>query len=208
MGQTHILVLGTRNRKKGKELLALLGPHGFELRTLADFSNAIDVVEDGDTFAANALKKASQQASQLGHWVLGEDSGLEVDSLDGRPGVWSARYSGDDATDESNNRLLLEELADVPLARRTARYVCHMTVCDPQGNPQIDCEAYCRGRIQLQPAGNAGFGYDPLFEIIEYHQTFGQLGAAVKSRISHRARAMRQVVPPLIRLARLRFGLV
>jgi len=195
------LVLGTRNRKKGEEIAVLLAPHGLRLRTLADFTEAVDVVEDGESFAANAVKKASQQARRLSRWALGEDSGLEVDLLDGRPGIRSARYSGDDATDESNNRLLLEELGDAPLPKRTARYVCHMTLCNPESDVRFDCEAYCRGRIRFAPAGDAGFGYDPLFEIIEYHKTFGQLGSEVKSQISHRARAMAMLLPNLIALA-------
>ena len=107
MSAAKILVLGTANRKKGLELADLLTPAGLELRTLADFPQAIAVVEDGDTFAANAALKAIQQAKHLGHWVLADDSGLAVDALDGAPGVRSARYSGVGATDTSNNRLLL-----------------------------------------------------------------------------------------------------
>ena len=108
MNQPHLLVLGTRNRNKVTELADLLGPHGLELRTLADFSQAIDVVEDGQTFADNAAKKAVQQSQVLRHWVLGEDSGLVVDVLDGAPGVFSARFSGAGATDQANNSFLLE----------------------------------------------------------------------------------------------------
>ena len=193
-----LLVLGTGNRKKGVELSQLLSPFGFELKTLADFDNAIDVVEDGDSFAANAQKKAQQQALHLGEWVLGEDSGLCVDALDGRPGIYSARYSGDGATDESNNALLLQELAGVPLHKRTAHYVCHMSLSDDQGNVVIDCEDICRGRIIEQPRGEGGFGYDPLFELAEYHMTFGEMGVSVKAMLSHRSRAMRRFVPQLL----------
>jgi XTP/dITP diphosphohydrolase len=200
MNQPHLLVLGTRNRNKVTELAELLGPHGLELRTLADFSQAIDVVEDGQTFADNAAKKAVQQSQVLRHWVLGEDSGLVVDALDGAPGVFSARFSGAGATDQANNAFLLERLADVPLAKRTAHYVCHMTLADPLGNLRAECEAYCRGRILPQPAGDGGFGYDPLFEVVEYGRTFGQLGNVVKGVLSHRGRAVRQIVPQLVRL--------
>ncbi|HYW80437.1 MAG TPA: non-canonical purine NTP pyrophosphatase [Thermoguttaceae bacterium] len=196
-----LLVLGTANRKKGLELVELLAPVGVELRTLADFPNAIEVVEDGTTFAENAALKAVEQARHLGHWVLGEDSGLIVDALDGRPGVFSARYSGPDATDASNNELLLKELGETPTARRTARYVCHMTLSDPEGVIRAESEAYCHGRILNEPHGTGGFGYDPLFEIGEYHRSFGELGSVTKACLSHRARAAGQLLPQLFPLA-------
>ncbi len=195
-----ILVLGTSNRKKGQEMARLLAPLGIELRTLADFPQAIDVVEDGQTFAENAAKKAVQQARHLDHWVLAEDSGLMVDALDGEPGIYSARFSGPEATDESNNRLLLERLGEIPLEKRTARYVCHMTLCDPTGQVRAESEASCRGRIVFEPQGTHGFGYDPLFEVVEYHRTFGQLEAIVKSQLSHRARAAAELIPQLMSL--------
>ncbi len=201
MSPTRILVLGTHNRKKGKELQWLLAPYGFQLKTLADFPDAITVTEDGDSFTENASSKATQQARHLKQWVVGEDSGLMVDILDGAPGIYSARYSGKDANDESNNRHLLNQLADTPLAQRTAHYVCHITLADPQGEIRADCEAYCCGRIAIEPKGSAGFGYDPLFEMVEYHRTFGELGETVKSVLSHRSRAISQLVPPILALA-------
>src|SRR4051794_25478264 len=186
------LVLGTHNRKKGIELLELLGPWGFRLITLADVPNSIEVEETGETFAANAALKACEQARHLKRWVLGEDSGLAVDALKGAPGVYSARFSGPNATDERNNQLLLEKLGDLPLERRTAHYVCHATLSDPDGNIRAESEGYCSGRIRHAHAGAGGFGYDPLFEIVEYHRTFGELGPAVKAALSHRARAIRE----------------
>ncbi len=194
------VVLGTHNRKKGLELRDLLAPAGFEPVTLADMPDAIEVVENGDTFAANAALKACQQARHLQRWVLGEDSGLAVDALDGAPGVYSARFSGPGATDESNNRMLLQKLGETPLEKRTAHYVCHVTLSDPQGNIRAEAEGYCHGRIRFEPAGTYGFGYDPLFEIIEYHRTFGEMGQCVKEALSHRARAIRQLIPVMIRL--------
>ena len=131
--------------------------------------------EDGETFAANAAIKASQQARHLGHWVLADDSGLVVEALSGAPGVFSARYSGPDATDDSNNRKLLQQLADVPPQQRTARFVCHICLADPSGTVRAESNASCCGRIISEPLGVGGFGYDPLFEIVEYHCTFGQL---------------------------------
>lgn len=196
------LILGTHNRKKGVELQQLLDPFGFELKTLAEVSNAIEVVEDGDSFQANAHLKATQQALNLGAWVLGEDSGIRVDALGGEPGIYSARFSGEGATDDRNNAFLLEKLKGVPTAKRTAHYVCHMSLSDPDGNVRVDCEEICRGRILQAPRGAGGFGYDPLFEIPEYHATFGELGAAVKAMLSHRSRAMRQFVPQLLKATR------
>ena len=200
--KTFTLVLGTRNLKKRRELEYLLGPYGIQLKTLDEFPAAIEVEEIGATFQENAELKATVQARLLGCWVLGEDSGLSVDALDGKPGIYSARFSGEDATDAKNNALLLEKLTGVPLAKRTAWYTCHMTLADPEGNVRIDCEGRCYGRILTKEIGSAGFGYDPMFEIPEYHQTFGQLGDAVKSLLSHRARANRVFVPQLLALIR------
>jgi XTP/dITP diphosphohydrolase len=194
------LVIGTHNRKKGVELAELLAPQGFSVVTLADLPEAIEVVEDGDTFEANARLKASQQAVHLGRWVLADDSGLEVDALGGAPGVYSARFAGPTATDDDNNRLLLEKLAKTPLEKRTARYVCHVAVADPAGQIQAESHDVCGGRIRLEHSGTNGFGYDPLFELIEYHQTFGELGTHVKQALSHRSRALRAIVPKLLAL--------
>lgn len=195
-----ILVLGTHNEKKRRELAALLVGLDLRLETLGSYPDALEVVEDGDSFAANARLKASQQAIHLGRWVLGEDSGLAVDALDGRPGIYSARFAGESATDDDNNRRLLEELGDLPPARRAAHYDCHMTLSDPLGVVQAEAHGVCQGRIRAQPAGSAGFGYDPLFELPEYHRTFGELGPAAKAMLSHRARAMRKLAPQVARL--------
>jgi XTP/dITP diphosphohydrolase len=195
-----ILVLGTANRKKGLELAELVAPLGLEVRTLPDFPQAVSVAETGDTFAANAALKAVEQATHLGQWVLADDSGLAVDALGGAPGVYSARYAGPDASDEDNNHHLLAELANVPLERRTAHYVCHATLADPAGAIRAEAEDYCHGRILADYRGAGGFGYDPLFEIIEYHRTFGELSATVKAVLSHRGRAMRRLLPAFRRL--------
>ena len=195
------LVIGTRNRKKGAEIIELLAPHGFNVVTLAEVPDAVDVEESGDTFAANAALKATLQAKHLGRWVLADDSGIEVDALGGAPGVLSARFAGPDATDEENNRLLLAKLGNTPLEKRTARYVCHVTVADRSGAIRAESHDICRGRIRLAPAGTNGFGYDPLFELVEYHRTFGELGPHVKRALSHRSRALRAILPQLVALA-------
>jgi XTP/dITP diphosphohydrolase len=192
------IVLGTRNQGKRRELAELLAPLGIQLSTLADHPQAIDVEETGTTFAENARLKSTVQATRLGQWVLGEDSGLTVDALDGAPGVFSARFAGPTATDESNNALLRERLAGVPPERRGAQYHCHLTLADPQGVVHIEASGTCRGRIATEPRGTSGFGYDPLFEILEYHATFGELGPSIKSVISHRAKAIRQFVSLLL----------
>ena len=197
---SFLLVLGTHNQKKRRELELLLSDYSMEIKTLGDFPEAIEVEETGQTFAENACLKAVEQARNLGQWVLGEDSGLSVDALNGEPGVYSARYSGVGATDERNNQKLLEALGDTPLEKRTARYTSHLALADPRGEVQIECQDHCEGLIRLEPAGSAGFGYDPLFEVREYHRTFAQMGDAVKSVLSHRARAFRKLVPRLVQL--------
>ena len=195
-----LLVLGTTNRKKVVELRELLSPFGVTLKTLADYSDVIEVEETGSTFGENAALKAVAHAQHLREWVLGEDSGLAVDALQGAPGVYSARFAGPDATDEKNNLKLLRDLEGVPLEKRTAHYVCHATLADTTGQVRAESVGYCHGRILLAPNGTDGFGYDPLFEIPEYHRTFGQLGLAVKGVLSHRSRAIRGLIPQLLRV--------
>src|SRR3990172_5313714 len=135
-----LLVLGTTNRKKGQELAELLSDLPLDVKTLGDFPEAPQVLEDGQTFADNAAKKASELARALKSWVLGEDSGICVDALGGRPGVYSARYAGPAAGDEANNRKLLAELRETPDEKRTASYVCTMAVSDPSGQIRAEAE--------------------------------------------------------------------
>jgi len=191
------LVFGTGNRKKAAELADLAAPLGLKLFTLADFPAPLAVDETGASFADNAALKASQQAIHLRRWVLGDDSGLVVDALRGAPGVFSARYAGPTATDADNRQKLLAELAGVPTARRTAHFVCHLALSDPSGVIRATSAARCQGRIRETESGSGGFGYDPLFEIVEYHRTFGELSPQVKSVLSHRARAMFAILPAL-----------
>lgn len=194
------LVLGTGNRHKVSELREMLPQATLQLISLADIAGSIDVDETGDTFGENARLKSSEQAKHLGRWVLAEDSGLSVDALAGRPGVFSARFAGKHGDDEANNRLLLQELSAIPVDRRGASFTCHIAVADPSGEIRLEAVGICRGTIAMSPSGEGGFGYDPLFVIPEYHLTFAQLGAAVKNVLSHRSRALRQLVPRLTQL--------
>lgn len=194
------LVLGSHNRKKKAELTALLAPLGFEIHDLSEFPNSIDVTETGLTFTENSHQKASEQAKILKMWVIGEDSGLEVEALGGRPGVFSARYAGEEHDDEKNNDKLLAELSGVPTEKRGARYVCHISLSDPSGVIRAESENYCCGRIRTERHGSNGFGYDPLFEIVEYHKTFGELSPEIKACISHRACALREFSEKLLQL--------
>jgi len=194
------LVLGTHNTKKRDELRTLLPDDRIELLSLDVFPDAIEVVEDGETFEQNAAKKATEQAKHLGRWVMAEDSGLSVDALSGAPGVHSARFAGRHGDDEANNDKLLDALQGVPDERRGAHYTCRLCLADPHGNVREQAEGICRGRIAHERAGSAGFGYDPLFVIPEYHRTFGELGPAVKQALSHRSRALGALIPQLLRL--------
>ncbi len=194
------LVIATRNPKKCREVVELLDGHNAHVHHVGEFDPVPEVIEDGETFAENAAKKASQTAAFLKMWTIGEDSGLIVDALGGAPGVYSARYSGADATDASNNQKLIEELSDVPDHQRSARYLCHIALSDPQGIVQLHVERTCRGLITHTPRGMNGFGYDPYFLIEEYHQTFGELSPQVKKVLSHRARAFHAFIPRMIEL--------
>jgi XTP/dITP diphosphohydrolase len=195
-----VLVVGTRNPKKREEILEILGDPGVELRDLTSWPDAPDVVEDGATFVDNARKKAVELARHLRQWVLGEDSGLVVPGLNGRPGVYSARYAGKQGDDAANNARLLAELAPLPEDRRAAYYVCTAALADPEGEVRAVVEGRCHGVITREPRGTGGFGYDPLFLIPEYHRTFGELSPRVKHALSHRGRALAQLRPVIRRL--------
>ncbi len=188
------LYLGTNNRKKIIELVTLLEPRGFEIKVPADFPDVYDVDETGVTFVENARIKAVSQARHRGMWTVGEDSGLCVPALGGRPGVYSARFSGPAANDNTNNELLLKEMHPLTKEQRRAYYVSTIVLSDPDGGIHIETQGECWGRVLPEPRGQGGFGYDPLFEIEEYHQTFAEMGLGVKRAISHRARALRAFV--------------
>jgi XTP/dITP diphosphohydrolase len=191
------LVLASRNAKKRKEMESLVAPLGIVVRSFDDFPAAPDVEETGSTFAENAALKASTVAQAIGRWTLADDSGIAVDALDGAPGVYSARFAGEQGDDDANNAKLLELLRNVPDELRGAAFVCHLALADPAGEIRLSVEKRCRGMIVHGLHGTGGFGYDPLFLIPEYHRTFGELGPATKNLISHRARAFAKLLPQL-----------
>jgi XTP/dITP diphosphohydrolase len=184
------LVVATRNQKKKQEIIRLLGHlDNIKIWSLSNFLNIPPIEEDGLSFDANAIKKATIVAKETGMFSLADDSGLEVEALGGEPGVYSSRYAGIDANDEMNNRKLLEVLKGVPLAKRNARYMCSIALAEPDGKVKV-VRGECYGIIATSPAGNAGFGYDPLFIIPRFSKTVAQLGPKIKDKISHRAKAI------------------
>ena len=191
------LVVATRNQGKLREIAHLLAEAGIAVLGLDAFPDLPEVEEDGETFAANAGKKAQTVARATGRLTLADDSGLVVAALDGAPGVHSARYSGAGASDADNNRKLLGALAAVPRNRRQAAFCCVMALCSPDG----DCRFFdgrLEGMILDAPRGEGGFGYDPLFLIPEYGKSLAELPLEIKNRISHRSRALRQALVYLL----------
>ena len=187
----HELVLATRNRHKVAELIALLRDRGLTIRTLDEFPGAPDVVEDGDTCEANAVKKARAIAEFTGLPAVADDTGLEVDALGGRPGVYAARYAGEEATYEDNCRKLLQELMGVPQERRTARFLTVAAIALPSGRVRV-VQGTLHGVIAEEASGTLGFGYDPVFFVPELGKSLAQLSADQKNTISHRAKAFTQ----------------
>lgn len=182
------LLIATRNRGKKREYARLLQGLEVELIALDDLGVTKTIKEDGASYTENALLKARGYAAATGLLTLADDSGLEVDALDGAPGVLTARYAGEGATDEHRYLLLLEQLKDVPHEHRTARFRCVIALAWPDGRVEIT-EGVCEGRITREPRGEHGFGYDPVFYVPEYGCTMAELSPEIKNRISHRARA-------------------
>ena len=203
-----VLVLGSRNRKKCREMAELIAPPWepneclarLDVRSIDEFPGTPDVVEDAPTFAGNARKKAAEMARAIGCWVLADDSGLAVDALGGAPGVFSARYAGEPSDDAANNRKLLAAMEKIADLHRGAAFHCALALADPLGTIRLEAEGLCRGRLTHENRGASGFGYDPLFLILEYHQTFGELSPLVKHQLSHRARAFGRLRRDLCRM--------
>lgn len=193
------LLVASRNAGKLREIRGLLGPEGIEALGLADLPGAVDVDEDGDTFLANARKKAQALSAATGLPVLADDSGLVVEALGGRPGVWSARFAGPGATDDANNRKLLDELAGVAEDARSAAFVCVMVLAVP-GDGERTAEGKVEGRILAAPRGDQGFGYDPLFLVAGTDRTLAEMPLDEKNAVSHRARALRAILHHVLAL--------
>lgn len=205
MGETGgILIVATKNKGKVREFEHAFAPLGLTVKSMFDYPALPDVVEDGLTFAENALKKAKTVGDALGFPVLADDSGLCVDALDGRPGVYSARYAGEGAEDGDNNLKLLSELeglkqgedTDQPLLS-TARFVCALSLYDPADGRELTAEGTVEGWITSEPAGGGGFGYDPLFYLPEFEKTMAELTLEEKQAISHRGKALRLLTAKL-----------
>lgn len=189
MPSPTILVLASHNKGKTAEIRGLLKNHPIQIRNLDDFGPIPPIIEDGETFEANAYKKASLTARYLGFPALADDSGLCVEALDGAPGVYSARYGGEAATDAQRCQKLLEALGDNQ--NRKARFECVISLAVPSG-PALTYEASCEGLITRQPSGTNGFGYDPIFFYPPLNKTFAELTREEKSRISHRGKALQE----------------
>lgn len=191
------IVLATRNPHKTEELRAMLAGLPLTVRDLREFPDCPDVVEDGETLDDNALKKAREAFRCTGLPVIADDTGLEVYYLLNAPGVYSARYAGEDATYEDNNRKLLHEMIQVPARRRQARFRCVIALVGKEGEHLF--EGKVEGRILLSPRGSNGFGYDPVFRPDGFEQSYAELDAEKKNAISHRGRAVQELLSHLTR---------
>ncbi|WP_438434286.1 RdgB/HAM1 family non-canonical purine NTP pyrophosphatase [Gorillibacterium sp. sgz500922] len=204
------ILIATRNKGKAGEFAALFGALGYEVRTLLDYPELPDIVEDQDTFLGNALKKAREIAQRLGIPVLADDSGLEAEALGGEPGVYSARYAGEPTDDAANNAKLLRELAKRmeaaplaedggPLVYGAARFISVLVLYDPQDGTWIHAEGTCPGYLLAEGRGTSGFGYDPLFYLPAYGKTLAEMTMDEKNRVSHRAAALAKLAELLKR---------
>ena len=192
---TREIVIASKNKGKIREIRQIYADLPVAIVEQADLP---DVVEDGDSFSANARKKAVEIARHTGKWALADDSGLEVDALGGAPGIHSARWSG--GGDEANNDKLLAELRDVPPPARTARYRAVVVIASPDGRVVAEADGACEGLIGFVRRGTGGFGYDPLFVVPQFGQTITELSSETKHSISHRGEALRRLKEPLTRI--------
>ena len=188
------LLIATNNAGKVRELASLLAGVPIRLKNLAGLDGICEIEETGSTFRENAEIKAAGYAMQSGVWSLADDSGLEVAALGGAPGVYSNRYAGEGASDAAKMRKILDQLAAVPDAARDARFVCAMSIADDTGKIVFTAEGSCPGTLANQPRGTNGFGYDPIFVPDGFDRTFGELSGDIKQQISHRARAIKEII--------------
>ena len=184
------IVLATKNKGKIKEMRELLAPMNIEVLSLADFSPVDDAEENGATFAENAMLKARYYFAHTGTPCLADDSGLEVDALGGRPGVYSARYSGEDATDAANNAKVLREMEGIEKDKRTARFRCAMALVGE--GIELTTDGTCEGTLLTEERGQGGFGYDPIFYVPKFDRTLAEMSSEEQNSISHRGAAVRK----------------
>jgi len=186
------VIVATRNKGKIREIRDALKGLDLRIYGLSDFPDVPEIEEDGHSFAENALKKARFYAKYFGKLTLADDSGIEVDSLKGLPGVYSARYAGERASSQENNQKLLREIQGVPISKRGARFKCIIAMKSPEGKEAI-AEGSCKGRIGFQEKGRKGFGYDPLFILRKDGKTMAELSLEEKNRVSHRGKALKKI---------------
>lgn len=187
------MILASSNKHKMEEIKKILDKFDIDLQSMAEAGlEGFEIVEDGETFEENSMKKAVTILDELGIDTIADDSGLMVDKLDGRPGVYSARYSGENANADTNNEKLLMELDGVPLDERTAKFVCVISIAFKNGE-KICVRGECPGKIGFEKKGENGFGYDPLFIVDGYDKTFAEISAEEKNKISHRAKALEKL---------------
>ena len=186
------LIVASRNKGKVGEIKELLSDLDFKVTSLLEYPNLPDVVEDGKTYKANALKKASTIAKLTGKMTMSDDSGIEVKALDNAPGIYSARFAGEGKTEKQKNQKLFRMLKNVPMSKRQARYRCVIALVDAKGRELGTVQGACSGLIATKERGHHGFGFDPLFIVARYNKTFGELDPSIKAKISHRARALKK----------------
>lgn len=186
------IILASQNKHKLEEISDMLSDLNVELISMDEAGlGALEIVEDGETFEENSMKKAVTVMGKTNAIAIADDSGLEVDYLEGRPGVYSARFAGEDATDDDNNKKLLKMLERVSIEDRTGRFVSVISLVFPDGR-KLSVRGECEGVIGFEEKGSEGFGYDPLFIVPEYERTFAELGSEIKNKISHRAKALKK----------------
>jgi XTP/dITP diphosphohydrolase len=199
------LLVATTNPGKFAEVKDFLRQLPLEVLSLSDLATWPKIIEDGATFEENALKKARSLAEYSGYLTLADDSGLEVDALNGAPGIYSARYCGEEGNDKKNNVKLMHELREIPEEKRTGRFVCALALCAPKshGMKEWTVRDSCEGRISFELKGENGFGYDPLFFYPSLGKTFGEIDRAIKATVSHRGKALKklaEMLPSLVDL--------
>jgi XTP/dITP diphosphohydrolase len=186
------LIVASRNKGKVGEIKALLTDLPFKVTSLSDYPHIPEIIEDGRTYRANALKKAREVAQATGKIAMSDDSGIEVKALGNAPGIYSARFAGKGASEKARNRKLFAMLKGVPMHKRQARYRCVIALVDAKGRELGVVQGTCSGYITTKNIGKNGFGFDPLFLLKRYNKTFGQLPPELKAKISHRARALKK----------------